>query len=109
MTKLNLYDGSISKNYYVNGVSKISSHDDRKIEKVLRGNNMICLGGEDEFDRIMGGDFTAFNRSDCALRFNEIFHWAWESWRIAVGNKIGNIYGKAIDLMNIGARANGKM
>ncbi|XP_031620875.1 angiotensin-converting enzyme-like isoform X2 [Contarinia nasturtii] len=107
VTKLNLYDGSIQKNYYVNGVSKITQQQDRKVERELRVNNMICLGGEEEFDRIMSGDFIAFNRSDCALRFNEIFRWAWESWRTAVGNKIGTIYGKTIDLMNIGAKANG--
>lgn len=70
--------------------------------------DMVCLGGEDEFEVLMHGDFTAFNRSDCALRFNEVFRWAWESWRAAVGNEIGTIYEKAIDIMNVGARTNGK-
>lgn len=89
------------------GVSKITVQEDKKIEAELRSNGMMCFGGEEEFERIMSGDFTAFNRSDCALRFNEIFHWAWESWRAAVGTQIGRIYAKAIDLMNIGAKANG--
>lgn len=78
------------------------------VEHSLRSNEMVCLGGEEEFDRIMNGDFGAFNRSDCALRYNEIFRWAWESWRAAVGNQIGRTYRNAIDLMNIGARENGK-
>lgn len=106
-TKLNLYDGIISRDYYVLGVSKITIQEDKKVEEALRSNDMMCLGGEEEFDRIMSGDFTAFNRSDCALRFNEIFHWAWESWRAAVGTRIGTIYNNAIDLMNIGAKSNG--
>lgn len=106
-TKLNLYDGIISRDYYVLGVSKITIQEDKKVEEALRSNDMMCLGGEEEFDRIMSGDFTAFNRSDCTLRFNEIFHWAWESWRAAVGTRIGTIYTKAIDLMNIGAKSNG--
>lgn len=89
----------------MNGVSKLK--DDTKAETDLRSSEMMCLGGEEEFDRIMNGDFSAFNRSDCALRFNEVFHWAWESWRAAVGTKIGTIYAKAIDVMNIGAKANG--
>lgn len=69
---------------------------------------MMCIGGEEEFERIMSGDFHAFNRSDCALRFNEIFRWAWESWRAAVGTGIGTIYAKAKDVMNAGAKANGE-
>ncbi|XP_055310478.1 angiotensin-converting enzyme-like [Sitodiplosis mosellana] len=107
VTKLHFYDGTIAKDYYVHGVSKIPLKDDKKAEIDLRSSDMMCLGGEEEFDRIMSGDFTAFNRSDCALRFNEVFHWAWESWRTAVGTKIGTIYAKTIDLMNTGAKANG--
>lgn len=73
----------------------------------LRFNDMVCYGGEDELDRIMSGDFTALNRTDCALRFNEVFRWAWESWRLTVGSHIGSIYEKAIKIMNEGAKANG--
>lgn len=92
----------------MNGVTKIQPEDDKKVEQFLRSSDdMMCLGGEEEFDRIMSGDFSIFNRTDCALRFNEVFRWAWESWRTAVGTKIGQIYAKAIDVMNIGAKANG--
>lgn len=93
----------------MNGGSKMTPQENRKVESKKESNNMMCLGGEEEFDRIMNGDFTAFNRTDCALRFNEVFHWAWESWRAAVGNKIAPIYSDAIDLMNIGAKVNGKI
>lgn len=92
----------------MDGVSKVTLQEDKKVEAELHSSDMICYGGEEEFERILSGDFTPFNRSDCALRFNEIFRWAWESWRIAVGTNIGSIYSKAIDIMNAGARANGK-
>lgn len=108
-TKLKFYDGSISRNYYVNGVTKVTSQEDKKVEAELNSSEMVCYGGEEEFERILGGDFTAFNRSDCALRFNEMFRWAWESWRLAVGNDIGVIYSEAINVMNIGAKANGTL
>lgn len=87
-----------------------SSSHQRKIDLVkhLRAGQMMCFDGESDLDRIMSGDFSLLNRSDCALRFNEIFHWAWESWRAAVGNKIGDIYPYAISLMNIGSKNNGK-
>lgn len=106
-TKLHFFDRNISKNYYVYGVSKITSQENDKVEGELRSDEMICIGGEEEFERIMSGDFNAFNRSDCALRFNEIFRWAWESWRAAVGTEIGAIYTNAIKIMNAGAKANG--
>lgn len=106
-SRLQFFDGSISRNYYVNGVSKVTAQEDRKVEAELRSSDMVCYGGEEEFERIMSGDFTAFNRSDCALRFNEVFRWAWESWRSAVGTNIGTIYSKAMDVMNIGAKENG--
>lgn len=104
-TKLRFYDGTRPRNYYVNGVSKETGQDAKKVD--LHSGEMVCLGGEEEFERIMSGDFNAFNRSDCALRFNEVFRWAWESWRLAVGPRIGTIYERAIDVMNIGAKANG--
>lgn len=89
----------------MNGVPKVTVQDAKKVD--LRFGEMVCLGGDEEFERIMSGDFNAFNRSDCALRFNEVFRWAWESWRLAVGPRIGTVYAKAIDVMNIGAKANG--
>lgn len=92
----------------MNGATKVTSQEDENMESGICSSDVICFGGEEEFEQIMRGDFTAFNRSDCALRFNEVFRWAWESWRAAVGNEIGQIYAKTIDVMNIGARANGK-
>lgn len=108
-TKLNLFDGHFATDYYVNGVAQITQQQDTNAEARLRSSDMLCLGGEEELDRIMSGDFTAFNRSDCVLQFHTVFRWAWESWRTAVGTKIGTIYSKAIDIMNVGARANGKL
>lgn len=109
VSKLRYYDGSIPPNYYINGAAQATSQADQNMAVEFCSKDVICFGGEEEFEVIMRGDFTAFNRSDCALRFNEIFRWAWESWRSAVGNEIGTIYAKAIDVMNIGARANGKL
>lgn len=109
VSKLRYYDGSIPQNYYINGASIATSPADKDIEAEFRSADVICYGGEEEFELIMRGDFTAFNRSDCALRFNEIFRWAWESWRLAVGNEIGTIYAQAIEIMNSGARENGKL
>lgn len=106
-TKLNLFDGTFAADYYVNGVTQITQQQDKNAEARLRSSDMMCLGGEEELDRIMSGDFTAFNRSDCALQFHTVFRWAWESWRAAVGTRIGSIYSKAVDVMNVGARANG--
>lgn len=105
MAKLHLFDSNIPKNYYLNGAQSISN--ERKVDAALRSSDMVCLGGEEELDRIMAGDFSAFNRSDCALQFNKVLRWTWESWRAAVGNRIGAIYSKAIHLMNIGAKSNG--
>lgn len=107
-TKLQYYDGNIPLNYYINGASTVTSQLDEDMKIGFFSADMVCYGGEEEFEHFMRGDFTAFRRSDCALRFNEVFRWAWESWRAAVGNEIRRIYEKAIDIMNIGARANGK-
>lgn len=100
---LRLYDGFPSNEYYLNAAKENS----RDVERKLRSGKMICLGGEEEFDRIMRGKFDAFNRSDCALRYDEIFRWSWETWHLAVGNKIGQTYGNTIAAMNAGAKANG--
>lgn len=70
---------------------------------------MMCFDSEPELDRIMSGDFSPFQRNDCLLRFNEVFRWAWESWRLAVGIEIGTLYPIAIEIMNIGARNGGKI
>ncbi len=68
-----------------------------------------CFDGEPDLERIMQGDFSTLNNNgDCVLQFNVIFRWAWESWRLAVGNKIGTIYPTLVQYMNIGAEKNGK-
>lgn len=77
------------------------------IAKAIRSQSMICLDGESDLNRITSGDFSTLQRPDCAFRFNEVFRWAWESWRAAVGERIGQIYPYAIQVMNAGARANG--
>lgn len=66
-----------------------------------------CFNGEPDLERIMQGDFSALNDGDCTPKFNEIFRWAWESWRLAVGNKIGEIYPTLVQYMNFGAKKNG--
>lgn len=66
-----------------------------------------CFNGEPDLERIMQGDFSELDNGDCALKFNEIFRWAWESWRLAVGNKIGEIYPTLVQYMNFGAKKNG--
>lgn len=80
---------------------------EQSIENAIRTGPMICFDGETDFNRIMGGDFSALKRPDCAFRFDEVFRWTWESWRAAVGNGIGQIYPYAVQLMNTGARNNG--
>lgn len=78
------------------------------MEEKIRAGPMICFDSEPELDRIMSGDFSSFHRDDCELRFNEVFRWAWESWRLAVGVEIGTLYPIAVEIMNIGARNGGK-
>lgn len=106
-TNLRLFDGTISNDYYISALTKTSSKDNLKIERQLRSDKMVCFDGEVDMDNIMNGDFSVMNRSDCALRFNEMFRWAWESWRMAVGPSIAQVYPNAFNVMNIGAEANG--
>lgn len=67
-----------------------------------------CFDGEPDLERIMQGDFAQLNDGNCVLKFNVIFRWAWESWRLAVGSKIGEIYPTLVQYMNFGAQKNGK-
>lgn len=108
-TNLHLFDGNISNDYYINALDKVTYKDSARVEGKLRSGEMLCFDGEEDLDGIMNGDFSPMNRSDCALRFNEVFRWAWESWRMAVGPAIAKIYPNAIGVMNVGARANGNM
>ncbi|KAJ6636732.1 Angiotensin-converting enzyme [Pseudolycoriella hygida] len=66
-----------------------------------------CFSGEPDLERIMQGDFSKLDNGNCVLKFNEIFRWAWESWRLAVGNKIGDLYPTLVQYMNFGAKNNG--
>lgn len=77
--------------------------------KSAESQSMICLDGETDLNRMMRGDFSPLRRPDCAFRFNEVLRWAWESWRAAVGYRIGQIYPYAIQLMNTGAKNNGRI
>lgn len=89
-------------------VTKSNGLNEEVLANAIRSGSMICLDGDSDLNRIMSGDFSALKRSDCAFRFNEVFRWAWENWRAAVGNRIGQIYPYAIQLMNAGARNNGE-
>lgn len=72
------------------------------------GNEFMCFNGEPDLERIMQGDFSLLSNGDCFLKFNDIFRWAWESWRLAVGNKIGDLYPTLVQYMNFGAKNSGK-
>lgn len=67
-----------------------------------------CFSGEPDLERIMQGDFSRLTNGNCALKFNDIFRWAWESWRLAVGTEIGKIYPTLVQYMNFGAKRSGK-
>lgn len=45
--------------------------------------------------------------NECMRRKNEIQFWIWESWRVAVGPRIKNLYPRLVNLMNWGAREGG--
>lgn len=53
-------------------------------------------------------DFSAISHEveECKRRKNEIQFWIWESWRVAVGPKIKEIYPHLVNVMNVGARKN---
>ena len=79
------------------------------MDKRIRNNGeFICFNGEPDLERIMYGNFDSFDRNDCMLNSKEIFNWAWEAWRFAVGPPIASVYPEAIFLMNIGAINNGR-
>ena len=106
--ELNYFSGNVSDDYYIFGGSLRSGAEESIAKKILAG-PMLCFDGEPDLERIMKGDFGILQRDDCALRFNEIFRWAWESWRMAVGTRIGDVYPTAVQLMNLGASNNGEL
>uniref|UniRef100_A0A1B0GPC4 Angiotensin-converting enzyme n=1 Tax=Phlebotomus papatasi TaxID=29031 RepID=A0A1B0GPC4_PHLPP len=68
--------------------------------------HFVCFDGEPDLERIMTGDFGPLG--GCHPSNPEIiYQWAWEAWRMAVGVTIGNIYPRAVDLMNRGAHNSG--
>lgn len=69
--------------------------------------SFICFNGEPDLERLMEGEFAQLGNGNCNLRFNDIFRWAWESWRLVAGNKIGEIYPTVVQYMNAGAENNG--
>lgn len=108
---LNYFTGHIlSDEYYVHGADDNEENyllTLNQLEAKIKSGPFICLDGEQDLEKIMNGEFSPLRRTDCSLRFNEIFRWAWEGWRLAVGTRIGSIYPKAIHVMNIGAKQNG--
>lgn len=103
-TELCFFNGGNASDF---DVTKSNDLNEELVANAIRSKSMICMDGESDLNRIMSGDFSALKRPDCAFRFNEVFRWAWESWRAAVGDRIGQIYPYAIQLMNVGARSNG--
>lgn len=106
---LHLKNGRTPEEYYGTISEELAIRWDATTEHLLRTDDMICLGGEEELSNMLMGNFEAFDRVDCDLRESDVFRWGWESWRSAVGNEIGQIYPHAISLMNVGAQTNGKV
>lgn len=80
---------------------------DKGVDKKY-SNSFKCFSGEPDLERIMQGDFSLMTNGNCVPKFNVIFQWAWESWRLAVGTEIGTIYPTIVQYMNFGAKKNGK-
>lgn len=96
--------------YYVRAGNEQSKfHSNQEVSKAIRLGSMLCFDGELDLEKLMRADFTPLRRTDCSIHYNEIFRWAWESWRLAVGRQIGDTYPDAIKLMNVGARHNGML
>lgn len=106
-SKLRFFNGGNISDEFNFDATNSNDLSEEFIANAIRSQSMICLDGETDLNRIMSGDFSALKRPDCAFRFDEVFRWAWESWRAAVGNSVGRIYPYAIQLMNTGARNNG--
>lgn len=107
-SNLNFFNGTVDRTYYAfSGQIQKNFTTVESIESNIRLGPFLCFDGEPNLDRFMEADFTELNRPDCAIQFNEIFRWTWESWRMAVGVKIKPLYPKAVDIMNEGARNNG--
>lgn len=110
-SQLNFYNGNLSDEYYVTGEvpNSLDFTERQLVELKIRSGQLICLNGEPDLEKIVKGDFRKLDRPDCALKFNQVFRWAWESWRMVVGNRIGSIYPDAMEIMNVGARDKGEL
>ncbi|XP_055918093.1 angiotensin-converting enzyme-like [Eupeodes corollae] len=108
---LNYFDGNLTyaDDYYIFRGLKGKSHNPKELEidEQIRKSEPICLDIERDLEKIMAGNFSALQRMDCALPQDVITRWAWESWRLAMGSEIGNLYPNAVYLMNLGAQNNG--
>lgn len=102
------YPGNItSDEYYVFNTENKGIKQTDVIKELNKG-PYLCFDGESDMEMLMGGNFASLRRNDCSLRVNEVTRWAWEAWRLAVGVKVGKIFPQAAELMNEGAKANGK-
>lgn len=102
---LNYFEGNLTDEYYV---IRPKLEDSQQVDANIRSGPMICFNGEPDLEKMMKSDFRNLARPDCALKFNWVFRWAWESWRIVVGNRIGKLYPTAVAIMNAGARGKGE-
>lgn len=109
-SKLNLFtvdDGNLSQDYFIFPPRNSIESTDLVNVKTSANDDFLCFNGEPELETIMTGDFSPLHRDDCMLDVNQIFRWSWESWRMAVGPPIQQLYPGAVQLMNIGAQNNG--
>lgn len=109
-TNLVWYSGNYtSEEYFVFGPDGNGAIAELDLKTRLLKGPLLCLEGEPDLDNLMAGNFEPLRRNDCSLRVNEITRWAWEAWRLAVGVKVGQIFPKAVGLMNQGAKSNGNL
>lgn len=105
---LRLIDGGVFGEYRGDNYEENPLKWYKNIEQLLRLDEMKCLGGEEELSNMLMGHFSVFGRSDCRPQATNLYRWGWESWRLAVGNEIAQIYPNAVDIMNIAAQNNGR-
>lgn len=91
-------------------ISKIFENLDIKIfeyEKQIHESEVLCFDIEMDLEKIMGGNLTILDRGVCQLPLDEMAHWCWESWHLAMSKKFKTLYPYAVHFLNIGARNNG--
>lgn len=105
---LRLIDGDVYDKYRGDIIDENDSNWNKNIAQFLRLDEMKCLGGEEELSNMLMGNFEVFDQSDCRPPVDKLLRWGWESWRLAVGDEIAQIYPSAVDIMNIAAQNNGR-